>query len=103
MDILKRSIGILMLLAFLSGKYTMLFNQTKESIKIHWSKSAEDPTEENKEKEEERKETSSYFDEYLSFNSLLMDVFQMSQKLNTHYLLSHSPPYLSSYYLPPEA
>jgi hypothetical protein len=103
MDMMKRYIGVLLLLAFLSGKYTLLFGQTKESVQTHWSKSTEDPSEENKEKEEETKEPKSPFDELFYHDSPFLKVYFPSRTVNTQYLLIDPSPYLSSMYLPPEA
>ena len=103
MNVMKRYIGVLLLLGFLSGKYTMLFGQTTESIKTHWSKSTEDPSEENKEKEEETKEAKSPFDELFYHENPLVRIYLPSRTVNTQYLLIDPSPYLSSTYLPPEA
>jgi hypothetical protein len=103
MSVMKRYIGVLLLLAFLSGKYTLLFGQTKESVQTHWSKSTEDPSEENKEKEEETKEVKSPFDELFYYESPLFRVSLPSRMVITQYLLIDPSPYLSSLYLPPES
>lgn len=103
MNVMKRYIGVLLLLAFLSGKYTMLFGHTQESIKTHWSKSTEDPSDESKEKEEETKEAKSPVDELLYHESPSLNVNLPSRTVNTQYLLIDPSPYLSSWYLPPEA
>ncbi|MEJ7560699.1 MAG: hypothetical protein WKF66_20480 [Pedobacter sp.] len=98
---IKRSIGILLLLAFLSVKYTVIFSQSKGVVKAHWTGSTEDPANESKEKEDERKEAKSLFDEFYQ-ESLLIALEMPSQRLNTNYLLSSTTAYLPSLYLPPE-
>lgn len=103
MNVMKRYIGVLLLLAFLSGKYTLLFGQTKESVQTHWSKSTEDPFEESKEKEEETKEAKSPFDELFYHESPSLSLSLPSKTVNTQYLQVEPSPYLSSWYLPPEA
>jgi hypothetical protein len=103
MHMLKRSIGVLLLLAFLSVKYTVIFGQTKQLVKTHWSQSAENPAEENKEKEEETKEPKSPFDELYCQEQPVI-AFQMpSLIINTNYLQISTTAYLPSLYLPPEA
>lgn len=103
MQMLKRSIGILLLLAFLSVKYTVLFSQTKAATKTNWSQSTEDPSKENKEKEEETKEPKSPFDElfYDESRDYLIDL--PSRAIAIHYLPGSTTAYLSSWDLPPEA
>ena len=103
MGVLKRYIGVLILLAFLSGKYTMIFSQTKESVNTHWSKSAEDPSEESKEKEEENKEVKSPIDELFYDETLLSAIEFPSSEVNTRYLIIDTSPYLPALYLPPKA
>jgi hypothetical protein len=102
MSVSKRYIGVLILLAFLSGKYTMLFGQTKESVNTHWSKSTEDPSEESKEKEEENKEIKSPFDELFYHEILLSPIEFPSSEVNTRYLIIDTSPYLPALFLPPK-
>ena len=103
MDVMKRSIGILLLLAFLSVKYTVLFSQTKVAVKTDWSQSTEDPSKENKEKEEETKEAKSPFDELFCDDIDLVSIHFPSRIIDIPYKRSSTTAYLSSWYLPPEA
>ena len=100
---LSRSIGILLLLAFLSVKYTVIFGQTKQLVKTHLSQSTEDPAEENKEKEEETKEAKSPFDELYCPGQPIIAFQVPSQIIDTNYLQVSTTAYLPSLYLPPEA
>lgn len=100
MQTLKRFVGILLLLAFLSVKCTILFSQTKEQVKTAWTPS-EDQSENNSEKEEETKEVKSPFDE-LVYDVDLIYVDLPSRTIHTHYLQGAVTHYLSSVYLPPE-
>jgi hypothetical protein len=109
MNVLKRSIGILLLLAFLSVKYTVLFSQVKEANRTDWSNSTEDPSketknneEENKDKEEETKEAKSPFDELFCDDLRLLNIHLLSQTINAHYLQRSATAHLPSWHLPPE-
>ena len=101
MQTLKRFLGILLLLAFLSVKYTILFSQTKEQVKTALTQS-EDKSENNNEKEEKTKEVKSPFDELLYGDVEMIYVDLPSRTISTHYLQGAITHYLSSVYLPPE-
>jgi hypothetical protein len=99
---LKRSIGVLLLLAFLSVKYAVIFGQIKQTVKAQSSQSPDDSSEESKEKEEETKEAHSTFDE-LYCQDQPQIVFQMpSRIINTYYFQISTTAHLPSLYLPPE-